>query len=736
MNSSDSQAQLSGFAALRSYWRKDLLASLWVTLLALPFCLSLAFAAGFPLSSALLSMLIGAIFWHLLSSSPLGIKSTSLSMSAVFYLAMSNLSHYQYTGMQYALAALVLAGAIQFLFGLMRLGSLSSMIPEAIVYGLLTAAALMIFSRQVHYLLGVVPNSRHSLSLLLEVPHSIWRANPDIMSIGLISLLILFLPSWLRWDIQGGVPRAFLVLLFGIASSFYLGLTPAKHSVFLLPLPQSFSDWLIFPDFSKINIWLSIEYTFTIALIGILEGIVNIRSIESLDVYRRQSKPNRELMLLGLGNMLCGLVGGLPLMTNIGESALYINNSGKTFWGNLFKVALLSVALLITWQFLAYVPLASLAAILIYVIYRLNSPHLFRAVYEVGWEQLLIFVSTLLGALILGLIAGLGIGLGVTLLVYLYLGAPLTAMLNTKVHVSRPGRHKIKLDIYGAALASNYLSVHKHLKKAQPEDRIILDFSRAKVVAHSFLEQVYDFAHLHHFSDGRIELQGLKKHQPISRHPLSTLYRQKRFRKRKYLWKRSKDERQIDLQGLAAVNNARLEKNLSYDGVVLLGFNFALGYEIKYRENKFMRFYGGSNTIEFCDVFLSRGLRLNEQNHKMSVVLTTVMGQAVPDFILSRETLLAKVIQTIGYEDIDFEEHPTFSETFLLQGADEAAIRAFFQPDLLNFLEEHPYINIEAKHNRILLFRDRNLLNRTEIEDLIDITEQFLDLIAAAPVLR
>ncbi|NJL13274.1 MAG: hypothetical protein HC913_09915 [Microscillaceae bacterium] len=274
------------------------------------------------------------------------------------------------------------------------------------------------------------------------------------------------------------------------------------------------------------------------------------------------------------------------------------------------------------------------------------------------------------------------------------------------------------------------------MQKLLEQDRIIIDLSECKLVEHGFLEQIYHFAYWNKLNDGRMEIQGLKNHRPLSRHPLSTLRlppRPTSKQKKPFL---ELNERQLDIQAIAAVNNARLETHLTYDGVVLQGFHFAQGYEIRYRENKFMKFHG-SNTLEFSDVFLSKGLRMGEQNRKVSVFLVTVMDQALPDFKLSPENLVDKVWQSVGYEDIDFEGHPDFSERFKLMGEAKEAIRYLFQAGLVAKLEADapPNLQIEACQNRLIFHQNPQLLSRVEIEDQLLFIEDFLDLVQAKETL-
>jgi hypothetical protein len=296
------------------------------------------------------------------------------------------------------------------------------------------------------------------------------------------------------------------------------------------------------------------------------------------------------------------------------------------------------------------------------------------------------------------------------------------------------GKSKVKIDIHGAALCTNYLSIQNRLQKLLNNERIIIDLSACEVVEHGFLEQIYQFAYWHNLNDGRMELQGLKNHSPTSKHPLATLKKNDPDKPKGNRYFKNLEnllnERQLDLQAVAATNNTTLETNLTYDGVVLQGFAFARGYEIRYRENKFLKFLNG-NPFEFCDVFLSRGLRMSDRNHKMSVCLLTVMDLPLPDFNLQQEYLMDRMWQSIGYEDINFSDFPLFSQNYLLNGEKEKEIREVFSPVVVQFLEQHLFLglNMEVKNNRVLIYKAQCLLQQTEIEDFIEFTEKFLEVL-------
>jgi MFS superfamily sulfate permease-like transporter len=720
------------YRAFKNHWKTDLNAGLWVFMFSLPISLAIAQASNFPVSSGLITAIIGGVVVSFLSGSPLSIKGPSISLVVVMGWAVLELSPFPSTGLHYALATLVLAGAIQLLMGMLRLGKWFSLIPNPVIYGVISGISAVVFVQQLYLLSGVTDFVLPSLWLILELPTRFLSANTKVLAIGFTILGILFLPSILGQRFSKNLPGVFWAMLIGIGFGIYFNL-PEK-GINLMYVPQTWSDLFIQADYSMIFTLRSLEYAFLIALISSVESQLNTWDTEILDVWRRKSSMNRELVVLGIGNLLCGLLGGIPMISTVENSTLNINQKARTYWSGVFQGLMLLAFMALGLWTLRYLPHVSLVAILIYAIYQLNSPKLYKGIWETGKEQFLIFGVAFLLTLFLGIWIGLLGGVIFALAVYSSLSNSVWSLLYAPIEISMKGKSKVKIDIHGAALCTNYLSIQNRLQKLLNNERIIIDLSACEVVEHGFLEQIYQFAYWHNLNDGRMELQGLKNHSPTSKHPLATLKKNDPDKPKGNRYFKNLEnllnERQLDLQAVAATNNTTLETNLTYDGVVLQGFAFARGYEIRYRENKFLKFLNG-NPFEFCDVFLSRGLRMSDRNHKMSVCLLTVMDLPLPDFNLQQEYLMDRMWQSIGYEDINFSDFPLFSQNYLLNGEKEKEIREVFSPVVVQFLEQHLFLglNMEVKNNRVLIYKAQCLLQQTEIEDFIEFTEKFLEVL-------
>jgi MFS superfamily sulfate permease-like transporter len=722
-----------GFAGLRQYWRWDGFSALLVFVLSLPFCLSVAFASGFPIISGIITAVVGGLVITFVSNSHLSIKSPSLGLVPVVFFAVHNLgSGYLFTGYQYTLALIVLAGVLQMLWGLLRVGEWLSVISDAIVYGILATIGIIVFVHQLPFLVGIQPKTIDTLGILRDLPFQIWEIKPAVAFIGLLSLLILFTFSSIKSRFVPIFPTPMLVVLLGVILSFYFQLKNSPESPYLLDLPHTAREIITLPNFERVFTWQSAYYILVIAIFGSLETMLNTKSVDAIDFYRRKTKTNREIFAIGLGNVISGSLGGLPMVSSLDFSSANVNSRAKTRWANFFHGLYVLIFLLIAVNFIEHIPLAVLAAILIYHAYKLFTPDLYKDILYVGKDQFIVFVATVVVGLISGVLGGILAGFATNLLIYLWMGASWKSLFWSNVKVVNFGNNRNKITIKNEALATNYLDLNRQIAQLPKGGQIYLDFTKCKIIDYNFLELAYHHPYNYNTDEGSLELQGFEDHQTISKHPLaSRILKKNAINPEKIALF---NERQLEVLAVAAINNAKLRPSLTYDGNRLQGFKFALGYEIKYRENKFAknfksRKYNQLTKMEFSDIFLSKGIRLSEQSHHVSILHLHNISIYVPAFTLNREGFFAKILHTMGYKDIDFADYPEFSQHYFLRGFNEVEIRHFFSQELLEFLEVNRDFNLESSDNKIMIYRDMDLMNRIEIEDCIEFAENFLRII-------
>ncbi len=737
MRESSFQTPPDYFKGLVKNFRFDSLTALFLVFFALPYSLVSTYGSGFPVQAGLITVLVGSLVLGFLSGSPLSVRAPALSTAPLLFVAIHSLgSGYLETGFRVVLAIILLCGILQILWGLLGLGNWLNTIPESITYGLVSSLGILLVIQQVYPLVGLeIPNGVFTHQVMEFPLELIYQMKIEFVLIGLLCLAALAIASYFQSRNAPLILTALLVVCLGAGMAWFMDVRNRfGHDIFLYPA-EGIDHMFAWADLNRMRDWKAFELILSMALILSLESLLNTRSTEATDFYRRRSRSNWELISLGIGNFLCGLLGGLPMFTSQTQSAINVNGGAKTRWSGIFLGLFFGLGYMILVPWIIWVPQGCVAAILLHWIYRTYSPQLFSNILNIGWDQMVIFLGTLTSALFLGVLGGFGVGLLLSWLIYWILGTPLKHLFRIQLKVVNYPNQRSKVMVRSEALASNFLNLRKQLKTIPPQNHVYLDFTKCKLVEHSFLELIYHYPHVSPDNEMGLELQGLDEHISLSRHPLATRRDKSGFRLAKYTQESTQyNERQLDVLAVASINNAKLKPHLNYDGGRLKGFRFAMGYDIKYRENKFFKKYrtnpeAPASQIEFSDILISRGTRLQEETHTLSVVLISRLSLAIPVFNLGKENLLAKVWQTLGYEDIDFDEYPKFSEYYLLQGLNSLEIRGFFHAELIEFLEENQDFNVESYNNRILIHKNLTLMNRNEMEDAIDFAEKLLDII-------
>jgi len=524
-----------GLSGLKKNWKTDLSAGFFVFLIALPLCLGISMASGFPPVAGLFTAIIGGLIVSFFGGSQLTIKGPAAGLIVIALGAVEELGRGNaFAGYQLALATIVAAGVLQIVFGLLRSGILSDFFPSAAVHGMLAAIGIIIAAKQLHTLVGVKPEGKETLELLAEIPKSIGLLNPDIAIIGLVSLLILFVFPLIKHPWFKKVPAPLVVILVAIPLGHlfdlehehkYLFLDNQLYTIgprFLVTLPDNLLAAVTFPDFSQLFTGTSIKYIIMFALVGSLESLLSTKAIDSLDPWKRKANMNRDLVGVGVGNTLAGLIGGLPMISEIVRSSANINYGGRTWWSNFFHGLLLLVFVVFFPMLIHQIPLSALAAMLIFTGYRLASPKEFYKTYKIGKEQLLIFVITVATTLATDLLVGIAVGILTKLIVHLANGLPIRYMFKPLFSVNqREETGEFIVDVFHSAVFSNYIKLKKSLDALPRKAHIIVDFTNANLIDHTVMENLHHYKHDYEHNGGSFALVGLENHKSLSKHELS-----------------------------------------------------------------------------------------------------------------------------------------------------------------------------------------------------------------------
>lgn len=493
-----------GIEGLKENWSHDLLAGFFVFLIALPLCLGIALGSGFPPSAGLITAIVGGLLVSRISGSFIVINGPAGGLIVVMLAAVESLSDGGdlMTGYRYTLAATMIAGLFQVIMGRYRLGSLSAFFPTPVVHGMLAAMGISIMARQAHVMLGVEPESSSLFGSIADIPHSLLNAPPEIATIGLASLAVLVGWPLLKKTMLGKLPAPLVVLLLGMGLAQMFGITfdqvDSRH--FLVDIPLNVANYFYLPDFSKIltfEFWMA---TLSICLVASLESLLSATAAEKIDPHKRPTNLDRDLSAVGLGNVISGLLGGLPMIAEFVRSSANVDSGAKTGWANFFHGLILLIFVVLFPHFIHNIPHAALAALLVYIGYRRATPQIFANVLAIGKDQLFLFVVTILAVLATNLLVGVFFGVFVKLILHLSRGVWIHNLFKIHFTLEEHGDN-VAIKIIGSALFSNFLPLKRAMDDLPQGKNITIDLSHGYLIDHSILIFIDEFS-MHYARNG------------------------------------------------------------------------------------------------------------------------------------------------------------------------------------------------------------------------------------------
>ena len=497
-----------GIDGLKENWRSDLQAGFFVFLIALPLCLGISIGSGFPPSAGIITAIVGGLLVSRFSGSYIVINGPAGGLIVVMLAAVESLSDGNdiFSGYRYTLAAIMIAGFFQVLMGRYKLGSLSAFFPAPVVHGMLAAMGISIMAKQIHVMLGVTPEPGNLFSMIGQIPNSLLNSHAEIATIGLISLAILFIWPYLKQSPMGKIPAPIVILLLGMGLAQFYGIQHEhihfgqaelhEHLIsppFLVDIPSDFTEYFYLPDFSKIltfEFWLA---TITICMVASLESLLSATAAEKIDPYKRRTDLDQDLAAVGMGNVISGFLGGLPMIAEFVRSSANVEAGAKTGWANFFHGLILLVFVVFFPHLIHTIPHACLAALLVFIGYRRATPKIFADVLAIGKDQLFLFIVTILAVLATNLLVGVFFGVFIKLLLHLSRGVWLNNMFKIHYKIEERGGN-VTVKIIGSALFSNFLPLKKAVDSIEQGKKITFDFSQGYLIDHSILVYIDEFS--------------------------------------------------------------------------------------------------------------------------------------------------------------------------------------------------------------------------------------------------
>lgn len=504
--------------------KNDLPASIVVFFVALPLCLGIALASGAPLFSGVIAGIVGGIVVGLFSGSRLGVSGPAAGLAVIVFDAIGTLGSWELF-----LCAVVLSGVFQLLLGFARAGFVAYFIPSSVITGMLAGIGLLIVLKQIPYLFGwhsdflgeeafQQVNGENTFS---AISHALSLMSPSALAISVVSLILLVV-----WDkyltqahkifrlIQGPI----VVVLLGIVTSLALaqaGMPLKADQLVTLPVIDSFESFtneMSFPAFSQMFHIEVITIALVMAAVASIETLLCVEATDKLDPDKNVTPTNRELKAQGVGNIVSGLIGGLPITQVIVRSSANIAFGGKTKMSAILHGVFLLVSVVAMATLLNHIPLASLAAILITVGYKLMKPATFKVMYKNGMEQFLPFITTIAVMVVTDLLTGVIAGLVLSLFF------TLRHSYRNSYHFKDTVDHAEGMETHHIVMAEdvsffNKPRILKKLDSIPADTKVILDFSNSKSVAYDVKETVKDF--LEHAKSKNIQVETIAFPQSV-----------------------------------------------------------------------------------------------------------------------------------------------------------------------------------------------------------------------------
>lgn len=480
---------------------RDLISGLVVFLVALPLCLGIALASDAEAFSGILAGIVGGLIVGAISGSHTSVSGPAAGLTAVVAAQIAILGSFEAF-----LAAVIVAGVIQIGLGLLRAGTIAEYFPVSVIKGLLAAIGVILILKQIPHLVGhdadpegemsfVQPDEQNTFSELLA---TLGDLHAGAAVIGFLSLAILIGWSRIPKLKDSLVPVPLVVVIFGVVAAYItqsmggVWEIGASHRV-AVPVADSFSDisgFLTFPEFSAIMSHKVLIAGLTIALVASLETLLNLEAVDNLDPEQRVSPPNRELLAQGVGNIVCGCIGGLPVTSVIIRSSVNISTGNKTKLSAIFHSALLVLCVLLVPGLLNMIPLSALAAILLMTGFKLASPKLFKQMWAGGLNAFLPFVVTIAAIVFTDLLVGIMIGLCVS--VAFILRGSLRTPLNT-FHEPRATGEVVRIQLPTQVSFLNRAVLSRTLNDLEHGSHVLLDASSTTYIDPDIQDILVDF---------------------------------------------------------------------------------------------------------------------------------------------------------------------------------------------------------------------------------------------------
>lgn len=503
-----------------SHLRNDFGAGLSVFLVALPLCLGIALASGAPLLAGLLAGIVGGTVVVLLSGSEVSVSGPAAGLTVIVATAIKDLGSYEAF-----LMAVVLAGIMQLAMGILKAGKFSGYVPGSVIKGMLVAIGIVIILKQVPHALGwdADPEGEFEFSQLADGKNTFseitmalsnFSVGAIIISVSCLLILVIWDKLSAKFRLLSVIPSGLVVVVLGIAlNQFFKVSNPELYlgnsQIHMVSVPNlgdfnTFIGSFRFPDFAAITDSKVLITALTLGIVASLETLLSLEASEKIDLQRRFASPDKELIAQGIGNIISGAIGGLPLTSVVVRTSANVYSGSKTRLSAFIHGILLAVAVLFIPNVLNLIPLACLAALLISVGYKLAKVELFVKMYKEGQEQFVPFLITILAIIFTDLLKGIGVGLIFGLGYVLYTN-------NRLAYTLVRDKHFVLINLNKDVFFLNKASIKTTLSKLKKHDHVFIDATRAQFIDPDIRSTLEEFSENAHYRGITVEIRNMKR---------------------------------------------------------------------------------------------------------------------------------------------------------------------------------------------------------------------------------
>ena len=732
------------------HWRYDLLAGMQVALVSLPLSLGIAIASGAPAVTGLISAIIAGFIFPFLGGAFVTISGPAAGLAPALLAGMLMLGGGDLAeGYPLLLVAICLTGLLQILLAFLKTGRYAIFLPVTVVEAMLAAIGLIIIIKQIPALMGaILPAAGSMLASVVKLPQAVLQIEWSVFFIGAISLFLMFYLNKSRHEWMRKVPPPLIVTILGILFAYIFTLD-AKY---LIAMPDNIlADGITMPAFGEVfsrpELWWGVFIVvMTLTLIDGVESLATIKAVDKIDPFQRKSDPNVTLRAMGISNTLSSIFGGLTIIPGGIKSRTNIDAGGRTLWANFYNATFLIIFLFIAADIIAMVPLAAIAAILIYVGWKLCEYKVFTKTYAIGRDQIIIFIITVIAILGTDLLVGILTGVAAEVLMLLYLLAPsfrfvltgrlsfkrsccllwdnLKSLFKTPVIKVRE-QERSGITHYEMTLSSlvcfNLLPLDKLLSSLPPKEGVTLIVSESgRIIDHTAMEYLHQFQE-ECVRDGRVfELVGVENFFQFTGHSLAARMQDTSLIKEHA----QRTEREEEM--------GRLAEQYS--------LNFQSTTESTLNVQDFVYLRRGADKQEnniISGEFSDCNVRLFDYSHTAApdyyskhwhTIITShcliASDKNVPDVVITPGHYLERYL--VEYDEILLPHGDEFAEKYHCYGKGDTDPQSFISPELIAFLVKNEGFYLEIHEGVMLAFRKtRGLESVDEISLLFSLVEIF-----------